>query len=790
MFKNYLAVALRNILRNKMFSVVNILGLAFGMGSALLIFLWINDEMGVDKFHADADRIYRVMENQKYTDGRLFTFASTPGPMAPFIKDKYPEITLASRFTWPVNELFQYEDKAFFDEGRWVDQDFLQIFSFKVLSGNIETALKDKSSMVITKKMAEKYFGKEDAVGKVLLMNTKDSFTIRAVLDDLPKNSSIQFQYLLPFELFFDKNKEWIDQWGNNNIRTFVQLEKGTHIDDFNAKFKHEVKEHNKDTNVELFVYSFADSYLYGDFENGVQSGGRIEYVRIFFIVAVFILVIACINFMNLATAQASKRAKEVGLRKVIGAFPQQLFRQFMGESFLTVLLSSVIALILVFFIIPAFNELTGKELGLFLLDFKIGIIFLVVLLFTSFLAGSYPAFFISGYKPVEVLKGQLKSGNAASLFRKVLVVMQFSFSIILIVSTVVVYRQMNYMENREIGFDRNNVFYMWMQADMGDKFETIRLQLLSEPNIESVTASSQLPIDIGNSTSGVDWQGKDPAERILFTNLTVDYDFIQMMKMTMAEGRAFDRNQVNDSVNYIVNEKAASKFGFTAGTADQELTMWGRKGKIVGVVKDFNFGSLHNPIEPLILRIPRGNFGNEYNCLLIRVRPGKNAEALKAAEAVWKQYASVYPFRYSFLNQDWENFYKAEGQRGKVFNSLAFLSIFISCLGLFGLSAFSAERRTKELGIRKVLGASRTGLVGLMGKEFAVLVVIAALVGCPIGWYLMNEWLTSFAFHIEVGWMSLLAASAACLAVSMFTVAYHSLKVSATNPANALRYE
>ena len=387
-------------------------------------------------------------------------------------------------------------------------------------------------------------------------------------------------------------------------------------------------------------------------------------------------------------------------------------------------------------------------------------------------------------------MKVQLKTGNAASVFRKVLVVMQFSFSIILIISTVVVFRQMNYMENREIGFDRDNVFYMWMQADMGNKFETIRQQLLSEPNIESVSASSQLPIDIGNSTSGVDWQGKDPEERILFTNLTVDYDFIQMMKMTMAEGRAFDRNQVNDSANYIVNEKAASKFGFKAGTADQELTMWGRKGKIVGVVKDFNFGSLHNPIEPLILRIPRGNFGNEYNCLLIRVKPGKNAEALKAAEAVWKQYASVYPFRYSFLNQDWENFYKAEGQRGKVFNSLAFLSIFISCLGLFGLSAFSAERRTKELGIRKVLGASRTGLVGLMGKEFAVLVVIAALVGCPIGWYFMNEWLTSFAFHIEVGWISLLAASGACLAVSMFTVAYHSLKVSATNPANALRYE
>jgi putative ABC transport system permease protein len=790
MLKNYIAVALRNILRNKMFSIVNILGLAFGMGSALLIFLWINDEMGVDKFHRKVSQIYRVMENQKYTDGRLFTFASTPGPMAPFIKDKYPEITLASRYTWQVNELFQVGEKAFFEEGRWADQDFLQIFSFKVLSGNIETALKDKNSIVIGRAMAEKFFGKEDAVGKVLLMNTKDSFTVTAVLDDIPKNSSMQFQYLLPFELFFEKNKEWIDQWGNNNIRTFIQLADGTNLDEFNKKFRHEVKEHEKDSNTELFAYSFADSYLHGDFENGVQSGGRIEYVRIFFIVAVFVLMIACINFMNLATAQASKRAKEVGLRKVIGAFPNQLFRQFMGESFLTVLLSSLIALLLVLLTIPAFNELTGKNLGLFLLDYKIVLIFVGILLFTSFLAGGYPAFFISGYKPVEVLKGQLKSGSSASMFRKILVVLQFSFSIILIISTVVVYRQMNFMENRDIGFQRDNVFYMWMQGEMGDKFETVRHQLLSNPSIESVSATSQLPIDIGNSTSGVQWEGKDPSERILFSNLTVDYDFVQMMKMSMIEGRAFDRAIVNDSTNYIVNEKAAAKFGFKAGTADQELTMWGRKGKIVGVVKDFNFGSLHNPIEPLILRIPRGNHGNEYSCLLVRVKPGQNAEALKHAETVWKQFASVYPFRYSFLNQDWENFYKAEDQRGKVFNSLSFLSIFISCLGLFGLSAFSAERRTKELGIRKVLGASRTGLVGLMGREFASLVVIAAAIGCPVGWYFMDKWLTSYAFHVEVGWLSLVGAAFACLMVSLFTVAYHSLKVSATNPANSLRYE
>lgn len=791
MLKNYLSVALRNIFRNKLFSLINILGLAFGMGSALLIFLWVNDELRVNQFHERVDRIYSVMENQQYSGGKIFTFSSTPGPMAPFIKEKYPEIEKASRFTWQVNELFQVGDKSFYEEGRYAEQDFLDMFSFSLLSGDIGTALKDKNSVVISQAMAEKFFGKEDAVGKVLLMQTKHSFTVTGVLKPLPKNSSLQFQYLLPFQFFWDENKRWLDQWDNNNIRTYVMLQRGANVEKFGKKFKHEVKEHVEKTNVELFVYPFRETYLYGNFENGKQSGGRIEYVRIFFIVALFVLVIACINFMNLATAQASKRAKEVGLRKVIGAVPGQLFRQFMGESFLTVLLSAAVAIGLVLIILPGFNELTGKQLGLFLLDVRIVLIFLSVVIFTSFLAGSYPALFISEYKPVEVLKGQLKSGGAAAFFRKSLVVIQFALSIFLIISTIVVYRQMDYMENKDIGFVRENVFYVWMQGDMGSKFETVRTQLLADPSIESVSATSQLPIDIGNSTSGVAWEGKAPEEKILFTNLNVDYDFVQMMKMEMAEGRPFDRTQISDTANYIVNETAASKFGFKNGTADQDLTMWDRKGKIVGVVKDFNFGSLHSPIEPLILRMPRSqSVINQFGCLLVRAKEQRTEQALKATEQVWKQYAAGYPYKYAFLNQDWENFYKAEGQRGKIFNALAALSIFISCLGLFGLSAFSAERRTKELGIRKVLGASVAGLVGLMGKEFALLVLIAAIIGCPLGWYVMNAWLSNYAFHVDVGWISLLVASLACMAVSLITVAYHSLKVSAANPAHSLRYE
>ena len=786
MFKNYLIVALRNISRNKLFSTVNILGLAFGMCSALLIFLWVNDELLFNKYHANIDRLYRVMENQQYSDGTIYTFSATPGPMAPFIKEKYPEIELATRYTWQVNQLFQYDDKSFYETGRYTDPDFLTMFSFPLKEGDSKTALKEKNSIVISSAMAEKYFGKQSPIGKLLTMNSKVTVVVTGVLEVLPKNSTFQFEYLLPFEYFFDENKSWLGQWGNNNIATFVMFRENTNVSAFGEKFRDEIKSHNEGTNVKLFVQPFADAYLHGDFENGIQTGGRIEYVRIFFIVALFVLIIACINFMNLATAQATKRAKEVGLRKVIGAVPRQLFKQFMGESFVTVSIAAVIAIAATLLLVPIFNEITGKALALNLLDLRILVTFAAILTFTAFVAGSYPAFFISDFKPVQVLKGQLKSGARAALFRKSLVVLQFSLSIILIISTTVVFRQMGFMQNRDIGFDRENIFYVWMQGDIGKNFETFRMRLSEAKGIESATASGQLPIDIGNSTSNVSWEGKDENTSMLFSNLNADYDFIQSMKMEMAEGRPFDRNLITDTANYIVNQKAAEKFGFANGTAGQDLTMWGKKGKIVGVVKDFNFGSLHNPIEPLIIHIQPEEFG----CLLVRAKTGETEDALKSVEKLFKEYAPGYPFQYSFLNQDWENFYQAEAQRGKVFNTLAILSIFISCLGLFGLSAFSAERRTKELGIRKVLGASVPGLVQLMNKEFAMLVIISACIGCPAGWYIMTKWLEGYAFHVDVGVITLLVASGVCLLIAVVTVTYHSLRVATTDPVKSLRYE
>jgi hypothetical protein len=460
-------------------------------------------------------------------------------------------------------------------------------------------------------------------------------------MKDLPSNSSLAFEYLLPFPTYFEQNRAWLDSWGNNNIRTFLLLKEGVDVADFSKKFKDEVRAHNKESTTDFFVQPFSEAYLYGNFADGKQNGGRIEYVRIFFIVAIFVLVIACINFMNLSTAQASRRAKEVGLRKVIGALPRQLFRQFMGESFITVVLAAAFAFLVAALVIPAFNELTGKSLSLNLLDIKIVGIFVGLIIATSLLAGSYPAIFISEFKPVQVLKGQLKSGKRASVFRKTLVVVQFVLSIFLIVSTIVVYRQMDYMQNRDLGFVRDNLFYTWMEGDMGTHYETIRTRLLQSPAIESVTKSDQVPIDVGNSTGSLQWEGKDPDESVLFSNINVDFDFIQTMKMTMAEGRTFDRNIISDTVAFIVNEKGAEKFGFEGDTAGKELTFQGRKGKIIGVVRDFNFWSLHDAIEPFIMAIqPKQTWG----CVIVRAKEGQSSEAIAAMEKLSKEYAPAYP--------------------------------------------------------------------------------------------------------------------------------------------------
>ncbi|MEQ9591171.1 MAG: ABC transporter permease [Cyclobacteriaceae bacterium] len=788
MIHNYLRIALRNLYKNRLFSTLNILGLACGIACSLLILLWVNDELSFDQFHAKKDRLYKIRENQFYSDGNIFTFSSTPGPMAPFIKEKFPEIELATRVSWKVDNLLAFEDKALMEEGLYVDQDFIQMFTFRMLNGDAESVLMNPNSIVLTEKLALKYFGDVNPVGKMMIFNKEEALQVSGVIQDPPSNSSLEFDYLLPFQKFFEANKAWIDQWGNNNIRTNILLVDGSDADAFAEKLRFEIKEHVPDSNTELLIQPFTDDYLYGKWENGKLAGGRIEYVRIFFLVAIFILVIASINFMNLSTAQAGRRAKEVGLRKVVGAVPWQLLVQFIGESLLITFIASLIAVGAVKLLMPIYNDITGKTLGFFLLDSNTLLVFLFVVIGTGLAAGSYPAFYISKFQPSKVLKGQMRAGVSASKFRKALVVVQFSLSILLIICTSVVYRQMRFTQNRDIGFDRNDVFYLDMRDDMPQKFEVIRNQLLTDPSIESVTACSQLPIDIGNSTGSIVWAGKDPAEEILFSEISVDYSFVEAMKMEILDGRTFDRQMLSDSNNFVVNEVAAAKIGFGDQTVGQELTMWGdKKGQIIGVVKNFNFGSLHRKIEPLIIHIGSKRYTDR---ALIRAAEGRVAQAIQATEKIANQYNPGYPFQFEFLSKDWEEMYQSESRMGTIFNGFAGLSIFISCLGLFGLSAFSAEQRTKELGVRKVMGASVRGLVQLVAKDFVGLILVAAAIGCPLGWYFMDQWLGTYAFRVDVGFASLLFSTGLCLLVSMVTVGYHALRVSMTSPTESLRYE
>lgn len=787
MIKNYLIVTFRNLFRNKAFSVINVVGLAFGISCSLLTLLWVLDEVNMDAFHANSERLFRVLENQSYTDGKTLTTNSTPGPMAPVIKEKFPEIEFASRMTWSERKLFQEKKEGFFEEGRFVDQDFLQMFSFPLQRGDVNSVLADMHSIVISEKMAITFFGKSDPIGKVLIMDAGESFKVTGVLAPLPTTSSLKFDFLMPFSWYFEKNKQWLDQWDNNNIRTFVQLKPNVDATLFATKLEHEIDFHvDGKNNISLFIQKYADSYLHSEFVDGKLVGGKIESVRIFFIVAVLVLLIASINFMNLTTAQSAKRAKEVGLRKTIGAVKSQLALQFLSESMVMVLLSSAIAIVLTYILLPLFNEIAGKALSFNVLTIRSSLLLVSVILFTGFISGSYPALYISGFQPARVLKGQLRSGTGAARFRKVLVVVQFTLSIVLIISTLVVYRQMDFVQNKDIGLDRNNLMYLWMNGDMSEHAEAIREELMKEPSVEVVSLSSANPIDFGNSTSNLTWEGKDPNDKILFSNFSVDYNFLESMKMKLVGGRSFKQEIATDTANFIINEAAQEAMGFD-NAVDQPLTLWNdRKGKVIGVVQNFHFQSVHAKVEPLFMICEP----QWYSIIFVRSKEGQRSAALQALEKINKQYAAAYPFECKQLSEDWDNLYKSEDRFGKLFYYFSFLSILISCLGLFGLSAFSAEQKTKELGVRKVMGASVSGLVQLMAKEFAWLVLLAMLIGCSIGWYVMNWWLETYAYHVEVGIVTILLAAAICFVVSMATVSYHAAKAAMIDPVRSLRYE
>ncbi len=790
MFKNYFKTAVRNLWKNKVFSFINIMGLALGLACSLIIMLWVNDEYNVDAFHKNGSQLYSVYEKQ-YRDDGIDAFFGGPGVMADEMKRVLPEVQYATNYAWDELSTFEANNKIIKESGNHAGADFFKMFSYPLLEGSAITALSDPSSITISKKMAEEFFGSPaEAIGKTIRYQNNTDFKISAVFDDVPKNSTEHFDFILPWQHFLQGNS-WAKDWTNNGPQCFIMLRKGTDAAAFEKKTTQFLdaynKEQTKHSYIRLGIEKYGDVYLHSNFDkNGNISGGRIQYVKLFSIVAIFILLIACINFMNLTTARSVKHAKEIGVRKVVGALRFALIKQFIGEALVIVSIAIIIALLIVMLMLPQFNQLTDKQIQLPFNNSNFWLSIAALLFVTGFIAGSYPALYLSSFKPVRVLKGSMKFSSSALWFRKGLVVFQFMLSIILIIGTIVVSKQVNYIQTMNLGYDRENLLYIPLEGDLISKYELFKNESLKMPGIKNISRITDNPTEIDNGTGGVQWTGKDPNLDIQFTQSAVGYDFVKTMHLQLVQGRDFSKDFATDSVGYIINESALKIIGYK-NPIGKPLTFWQKPGTIIGVLKDFHFNSLHEPIRPIVLRLGENI---EWGQALVKTQPGKTKEALASLEKVCKELNPKFPFSYKFSDEEYAKLYKSEQVVNKLANCFAFLAIFISCLGLLGLVMFTAEQRTKEFGIRKVLGASPVTLFNLLSKEFLLLVLIALIIASPLAWMFMHNWLQDYAYKIDLSWWMFVIAGITAIIIALITVSFQAIKTSLANPVKSLRTE
>ena len=790
MFKNYLKSSFRNLSRNKAFSAINILGLTAGMASAILILLWINDEVGYDRFYTNTSRMYMMFSRDKF-DGKLQAWNSTSKPLAPALKKDYPEVEDAVRFN-NITFLVSAGEKHLNLRGAFADSGFLSMFDFPLLKGNPKKCLTNNYSIVLTEKLAKKLFGNEDAMGKQVLIDTAENFTVTGVVKDLPLNTRFNFEYILPWT--FLTKLGWDDQfWENNSVSTYVLLKQGAAQTHFDASVKNIVINHPTSGQVptsEVFTQPLNRLYLYSKSENGKLVGGRIEIVRLFAIIAALILIIACINFMNLSTARSEKRAKEVGIRKVVGAQKSRLIVQFIGESIMLASIAGILAVIIVVISLPAFNQLTGKELHV---DFEKPFYWLFAVSFilvTGIIAGSYPAFYLSSYKPARVLKGAFKAVNALVTPRKVLVVVQFSVAIALIISTIIVKRQILYAQERNSGYERNNLIYTFNQGDVNKHYDLIKHDLLASGAVMAVTKSANPITKAWSDGWGFSWEGSTEADRkINFLRLGTDADFVKTMGANLVEGRDIDvYNYRTDSTAVLLNETAVRTMRLKSPVGkiikdDDGKFEW----HVVGVVKDFILESPFEKISPMLIMGPFGWF----HVIHLKLNPANTASAnLARVEQVFKKYNPQYPFEYVFADESYANKFKEEQRVGMLAALFAGLAIFISCLGLFGLATCMAENRIKEIGVRKVMGASVASIAALLTKDFIKLVIISFVVASPVAWWSMNKWLETYTYRINTEWWVFAGAGVLSAAIAIITVSYQAIKAATANPVKSLRTE
>ncbi len=807
MLQNYFKIALRNLSKHKFYSFINILGLTIGITAFLFLLLYVQDELSYDKYHELSDRIYRVDVNAKLGE-QAFVGATNAAIAGPTMKQDFPEVEAFFRFRNRGSYLVKYENHHYKEENViFADSTLFQFFSLNLIEGDPKTALVEPNSVVITKEMAEKYFGLEDAMGKTLILDNDENYQVTGIIESVPKNTHFGYEFFLSMSTMEESRSP---HWGSMNFNTYVVLKKGTDWKVFEKKLSHLIDNYFAPQIMPLIGASWEDFTKAGNYANyelfplekihlhsdkidETAANSDIRYVYIFSIIGFFILLIACINFMNLSTARSTNRAKEVGVRKVVGAMRSNLIRQFLSESILISLIALVLAWLGVQLLLPYFNDLAGKELELTKFH-SIGFILTTIglALVTGLLAGSYPAFFLSKFKPVKVLKGSLSKGAKKSTFRNTLVVFQFIVTTILIAGTIIVYNQLNYCQTKKLGFNKDQVVMLQDVYALGENVQAFKNRMLQNPEVTNATVSSFVPVPSARNSTAF-WAGKQPKDDnvIIIGNWTVDHDYVSTLGMQILKGRDFSRDFPTDSTGVILNQEALKALGLEEDPIGQEIGTFVDEDlnighyKVIGVVEDFHFESLRSAIAPV------GFFlGSSRGLMSFRINTSDVQGFIANLQKTWDEMAPGQPFAYTFMDDRYDRMYEAESRVGKIVGTFAFLAIFIACIGLLGLATFTAQQRTKEIGIRKVLGASVPDMVYLLCKDFGKLIVVAFFIAIPVAWYFMNQWLMDFEYATSVSWITFALAGFFVLAIAILTIIYQSTRVALVDPIETLKYE
>jgi putative ABC transport system permease protein len=789
MFKANLKIAWRNIIKDKQFTLLNVLGLSAGIACALLIFLWVNDEMSFDKFFTNNDRLYEVMEHRT-GNGQTSISDESSGMVSKTLVLQVPEIEYASPLAppfWFQKYLLSVGDKNIKASGQYAGKDYFNIFSFKLIDGKKNDVLKDKNSIVISDELANKLFGTtQNLIGKAIRFQQDTTFFVSGVFEKTPYHSSQQFDFVLSFDYLGDV-QSWVKTWNNLGPHNYVLLKEGASVDAVNRKIAGFIRANSQDTSRSIFLSKFSNIYLQDSFDHGQQTGGKIAYVRLFSLIAIFILIIACINFMNLSTAKASRRMKEIGIKKVVGAERKQLIFQFLSESMLLTLFATVFAIVITLLLLPPFNQITGKEISLHF-NPSIIISLIGIILFTGLLAGSYPALYLSKFTPLAILKGKLNTSVAEVVSRKGLVIFQFTLSSILIIAVLIVYQQIQFIQNTSPGYHKENIVKIDSEGKIQGTEETFIAELKKIPGVvnASFTFNNMVGRNFGNS--GISWDGKDPNSDVYFEGFGIGYDFIETMGMKMQDGRSFSKSYGADSLKIILNE-AAINVMHLKDPVGKTIRLFDNPLQIIGVVKDFHFESLHTVVKPSYMVLQREG-ANPWFKIMTRIRSDNQQQTLAAIQHFYETYNPGFPFTFNFLDEAYKKQYDSEVRVSVLSKYFAGLAIIISCLGLFGLAAFTAQKRRKEIGIRKVIGASVSNITAMLSKDFLMLVSISLIIACPVSWWLMNSWLQGFAYRINIRPFVFFITGISVIVMTLITISFQSIKAAMANPVKSLRTE